>query len=90
MEFLYSTELAVPLYQIALLLILSTLALLFGRLKLALLINYLFTLYWGYLFNCELMLGSSFEKVTYFSSIYFAVGFLVAILAIIGFVSHRD
>lgn len=90
MEFLYSTELAVPLYQIVLLLILSTLALLFGRLKLALLINYLFTLYWGYVFNSELLLGSSLEKVNYFSSIYFAVGFLVAILAIIGFVSHRD
>ena len=45
MEFFHTTEVAVPLFQVVLLLMLSTLAVLFGRIKLALLMNYLFTLY---------------------------------------------
>ncbi|MBW1769650.1 MAG: hypothetical protein JRJ17_00525, partial [Deltaproteobacteria bacterium] len=51
MEFFMLAELTVPLFHIALLLALSTLALLLGRVKLALLVNYLFALYWGYIFN---------------------------------------
>ncbi len=47
-EFSCTTELAFPMSQIVLLMILSTGALLFRRLKLALLLNYLFTMYWGY------------------------------------------
>jgi len=54
MEFFYSLEFAVPVAQIALLLLLSTTALLFGKIKLALLISYLFTLHWGYFINREL------------------------------------
>jgi hypothetical protein len=40
MEIFTSTQLAVPLLQVILLLILSTIALLVGRLRLALFINY--------------------------------------------------
>lgn len=40
MEFIYETQLTIPLYQIGLLLLLSTLALIFGRVKLGLLIIY--------------------------------------------------
>jgi hypothetical protein len=45
MEFFYTTELAVPMSQMVLLLICTTVALLFGRIKLALLVNYLFAFY---------------------------------------------
>jgi hypothetical protein len=85
MEFFYSTELAIPIFQIALLLILSTMALLFGRAKLALLINYLFTMYWGYLFNRENLLSSGLEGFNSYAAIYFGIGLIVVILAVIGF-----
>ena len=85
MEFFYTTELVIPLFQIAMLLILSTLALLFGRAKLALLINYIFTMYWGYLFNRDNLLGSGLEGLNYYTAVYFAIGLIVVILAVIGF-----
>ena len=90
MEFFYSTELAVPISQITLLLVFSTLALLFGRAKLALIINYVFTLYWGYGFNREQLMGSGIEKIDYFTPFYFGFGLLIVILALIGFMIHDD
>ena len=44
MEILFMKEISIPVIQMVLLLLLSTGALFFGKLKLALLINYLFTL----------------------------------------------
>ena len=54
MEFFQTTQLAVPLIQIMLLLALSTVTLLIGKVRLALLMNYLFAFYWGYVFNADL------------------------------------
>jgi hypothetical protein len=89
MEYFQTTQLAVPLNQIALLLTFGTLALLFGRLRLALLINYVFTLYWGYVFNRDLLFGVKLEGLDYFSAAYFGFGVIVVTLALIGFVAHR-
>jgi len=89
MDILQSTELSVPLFQIVLLLLISTLALLFGRVKLALLVNYLFTLYWGYIFNRDVLVGANLEKMDYFHTFYFGFGFLIVIMALIGFLSNR-
>jgi len=90
MEFFCSTELAVPLSQMSLLLVFSTLALLFGRIKLALIINYVFTLYWGYGFNRERLFVSGIDKFDYFTPLYFGFGLLIVILALIGFLSNPD
>ena len=90
MEFFYSTELAVPISQITLLLVFGTLALLFRRVKLALIINYVFTLYWGYGFNREQLMGSGIEKIDYFTPFYFGFGLLIVILALIGFLTNPD
>jgi hypothetical protein len=46
MDFFLINTITIPLSQVALLLIAATAALLFGRTKLALLVCYLFTLYW--------------------------------------------
>ena len=59
MEFFSTAEIFIPVYQLILLLLVSTLTLLFGRTKLALIINYLFTLYWGFVFNRDLLLPYS-------------------------------
>ena len=89
MEFILSTELSLPLIQIILLLSFSTLFLLFGRVKLALLTNYLFTLYWGYLFNRELLFHAS-EASGYYVVLYFGVGLIIAICALFGFLNTPE
>ena len=89
MDFFYTTKLAVPVSQIVVLLMLITIALLFGRIKLALLINYVFILYWGYFFNRDLFFDHV-ESVDYLLLIYFGFGFLVVFIAMIGFVFRHD
>ncbi|GAG04403.1 unnamed protein product, partial [marine sediment metagenome] len=53
MEALSSIKISIPVMQLVLLILFCTLALLFGRQKLALLINYLFVFYWGFGVNFE-------------------------------------
>jgi len=88
MEILYSTELTIPLYQVGLLLVLSTLVLFFGKVKLALLINYLFVFYWGYWLSRDQIIGSSVFELGQFSIAYIGFGIVIFILALIGFL-HR-
>jgi hypothetical protein len=90
MEFFHTTELAIPLFQVALLLMLSTLALLFARIKLALLMNYLFTFYWGYIVNREHLFGSNLEKISNVNVFYLGFGLVIIILALIGFLTQND
>ncbi len=85
MEFFYSAELTIPLMQIILLLTLSTLALLFGRVKLALMTNYIFALYWGYFLNRDLLSDFSTNNGEHFMFIYFGLGIGLTVLALIGF-----
>jgi hypothetical protein len=89
MEFFYATELTVPLSQMVLLLICTTVALLFGWVKLALLVNYLFAFFWGYILNRELLIGSG-ETASYFVYIYVVFGLSVVFLAVVGFLVHRN
>ena len=89
MEILYTTQLSVPLFQVVLLLFLIALSTLFGRMKMAILITYLFTLYWGYFSNRDLLFNF-IQDLEYFVFIYFGFGILVAILAIVGFMAHES
>ena len=89
MDILFTIELVVPLHQIALLLLLSTTALFLGKVKIALLINYIFTLYWGYFFNRDLF--QDYIGETYlFNLVYYGLGIFVVVVAMIGFISQRD
>jgi len=87
LDFFADTTITIPITQIILFLAISTLTLLFGRAKLALIINYLFILYWGYLCNLELY-TDLFEEVGYVVYIYFGFGIAFALLAVVGFISH--
>ncbi len=89
MDIFLSAYLSVPLPQVVLLLALSTLALFFGRIKLALLINYCFTLYWGYLANLSTLTESGVFKIEYFSVFYFGFGLVILLMALIGFSYYR-
>lgn len=88
-EFLYTSETFIPLWQIMLLLLFSTMTLIFGRIKLGLLINYLFTLYWGYIANRDYVFAE-FENAEQIASIYFGIGIAFAILAALGFLFQKE
>jgi hypothetical protein len=90
MEFFTSTQLTIPFIQVALLLILTTVALLIGRLKLALLINYSFTLYWGYFAKIDDLSRATVTTIDNFMLLYFGFGFVVAIFAMIGLFAHKE
>lgn len=87
MGILFGAELSIPVLQIILLLLLSTVALLFGKVKLALLINYSFTLYWGYGLNLEHLTESGLRNLNVYTLLYFASGLCIVIFALIGFLS---
>jgi hypothetical protein len=87
LDFFTDTKIVIPITQIILFLSISTLALLFGRAKLALLVNYLFALYWGYLCNLELY-TELFQEAEYMVYIYFGFGIAVAVMAMVGFMWH--
>ena len=90
MEFFYSTQVSIPIIQMSMLLILSTITLLFGKVKLALLINYMFTLYWGYGFGWEYLSKSGFSNLDHFTYIYFGFGLFIVAMAIIGFIAPSN
>ena len=90
MDLIHSAELSIPILQIVMLLLLSTVALLFGKVKMALLINYMFTMYWGYGFGWEYLKDSGFANLDYFTYIYFGFGFVVVATAIIGFLAPSN
>ena len=90
MDLIHSAELSIPILQIVLLLLLSTVALLFGKVKLALLVNYMFTMYWGYGFGWEYLKNSGFANLDYFTYIYFGFGFVIVAMAIIGFLAPSN
>lgn len=90
MEFFITTKISIPLFQILLLLVFSTAVLLYGKVKLALIINYLFTMYWGYVFNREYLRGFGYDKVDAFSLVYLAFGLVIVLLTFIGFSAHSE
>ena len=87
---LLEAEISIPLYQVAILLLLTTLTLLMGRMKLALIINYLFTLYWGFIANSNMILGEGIDKFSTFTMFYLGFGFVIAILAAFAFLIHSS
>jgi hypothetical protein len=90
MDIFTSTQLAIPMSQVILLLILSTLALLIGRLRLALFINYCFTLYWGYVSNLNLLSATEMSTLNVYTFVYFGSGIVIILLAMIGLVTHHE
>ena len=76
--------------QIILLMVLSTLTLLFGKLKLALLINYIFILNWAYFLNRDLLLSMAPQSFKYISALYFLFGILIVMIAAFSFLFQQD
>ena len=85
-----NTDLTIPIEQIIILLLLSTLALLFGKIKIALIINYVFTFLWGYVLNRDKLQVSGFEHPEIFTILYFLFGIGIILMAGFAFIFHRD
>lgn len=90
LEILQSTYLPIPVSQVMLLILLSTIALLFGKVKLALLINCGFALFWGYISNMIHFTADSSLRFDSFTILYLGFGFCIILLAIIGFMTQKD
>jgi hypothetical protein len=90
MEMFINTDLTIPIGQIVLLLLFSTLALLFGKIRIALIINYVFAFLWGYVLNRDKLLVSGFEFPELFTILYFLFGIGIILMAGFAFIFHRD
>jgi len=90
LEYFYSMDMTIPASQIMILLLATTLILLFGKVRLALLTNYLFAFYWGYFLNREIFAAQVNNGESIFLAVYFIFGVAVAIMAGIGFLSHAE
>lgn len=91
-EMLTSTELSIPLFQMILLLVGSTALLLFGKIKGALIVNYIFVFYWGYVFNKEHLVKCFEDRMSNMIYIYFyfGLGFVIFVLAMLAFLTPSD
>ena len=89
-DFLTETTLAIPMIQIILLMLFSTLSLLFGKIKLALLVNYIFILNWAYFLNRDLLMETAPTKFQYLTAGYFGFGILIVMIAVFSFMFQRD
>ncbi len=76
--------------QIILLMLISTISLLFGKLRLALLVNYIFILYWAYVFNRDLLMGMGPAKFQYITVFYFLFGIMIVMVAAFSFLFQKD
>jgi len=90
LDFLLNANLSIPMVQIILLMLMSTVSLLFGKLKLALLINYLFTLHWAYISNRENLMELGFENFQLISVIYFIFGLGIVLVASFAFMFQKN
>ena len=90
MDFFMNTDLTVPMAQVIVLLLFSTVAMLFGKMKLALIINYVFTLHWAYIFNRDRYMDMGLEQFDIFTAVYFLFGLGVVLLATVAFLFHRE
>jgi hypothetical protein len=90
MEALYTAQLSIPLLQIVAFLVLTTVSLLFGRVKLSILINYCFALYLGYIGNLTILTEAGLFNLSSFTFFYVGFGVLTVMLAMIGLLAHHD
>lgn len=89
MEALLTTEVTISLCQILTLISLTTLALVFGYARLALVLNYCFLLYYGY-FSNSLLLSDGVLKFDSVTFPYMGFGLAILLLAMMGLVYSRE
>ena len=82
MDILFSTANNITVFEVGLLLLLNSLALVLGKRKLAMLVNLFFTLYWSFFLNFDMLFGKG--GTSQYSSLFFIFAIVVIILVVIG------
>ncbi len=90
MEALISTHLSVPLSHILALLSLTTLVLIFGHTRMALLLNYSFLIYLSYVSNVIVFTEKGELQLNRVTLLYVLFGLAILILATLGLIHNRD
>ncbi len=81
---------SVPLHQIMLLMVILTISLLFGYLRLGLFFAYVFVFYWGNIFNIQSVFNSAEPDVASMSFLFVGFGLIIVFLAMVGFLLNRE
>jgi hypothetical protein len=81
MDFLHASE-YITVFEVGLLILLNVVGSLFGRTKVVLLVNCMFSLYWCFFLNSDLVFDA-FQNTEY-SFIYFGFTLVILILTILG------
>jgi hypothetical protein len=90
LQFLSGKDFSVPLWEIALLVLINSICLLLGRHRLGLIVAYFFVFYWGFIFNSRYFLNM-LGDLTWGLYIYVVLGIVMAIIFLIGlFVKTRS
>lgn len=82
MDFLTTSSAHITLIEVALLLFLATIANMFGKPKLALLITCFFTLFWGFFLNYD-MLFVNHRHLSH-AHLFFGFPFAIVLLTLLG------
>jgi len=90
MEPLLTAKLSLQLSHILMLLSLTTLILIFGYPRIALLLNYTFLIYWSYISNVLLFTERGELRLNRVTVLYIAFGLAVLLLATIGLIHNRE
>jgi len=90
METLLSTELTVSVSQISMVLLVSTILLIFGRVRLALLAAYCFILYWAKPWNFDLYSETIPARLNGPDCLFIAFCIITTLLAITGLAFNKD
>ena len=90
LDYFLNISLTIPIIQLILLMLISTISLLFGRLKLALIVNYLFTLNWAYIANRDKLMDMSAENFELYSIMYFIFGLGIVLTASFAFMFQKS
>ena len=90
LDYFLNISISIPIIQLILLMLISTISLLFGKLKLALIVNYLFTLHWAYIANRDKLMDISSDNFEMFSLIYFIFGLGIVMTASFAFMFQKS
>jgi hypothetical protein len=90
MENLFTGVTTIPVYQIMFLLIILTVCLLFGYLKLGIFLCYVFVFYWGNIFNIRSIFGNADATDAGVSFLVVGFGLIIVFLAMLGFLLNKE
>lgn len=89
MEILLDTSLVVPANQMILFVALLSVFLLLGRQHLCICITFIFTFYWGFIFNKDVFIDR-FGHVEIFMVLYLVGGGFMVLMMVISYFTRRD